>query len=298
MTNNMIRQNRQDRLFTAVNYTFATLAMILVLYPLWFMIIASVSDFNQIYAGNVWLIPKSVTLEGYSLIFADQTIWRSYLNTILYTVSGTLISVTLTMTAGFALARRELKFQKGIMLFFIITMYFTGGMIPTYLLIESLGWLDTIWAIIIPNTVAVWNLIIARSTYMNTIPESLVEAGKIDGANYFILFRHIYLPLSSALIVLLIIFYAVGFWNSYLEALIYLKSETLFPLQLILRRILIQNSASVHMIGDVESYLAKQRATELIKYGMIIVSSAPILIAYPFLQKYFAKGTLVGSLKG
>ena len=293
-----LKHSNNEILFTTITYGITAVSILLVIYPLWFILIASISDYNAIYAGKVWLLPKDVTFEGYKRIFNDASIWRSYVNTILYTSLGTMISLTLTLTAGYALSRYELKFSKGFMLFFIITMYFSGGLIPTYLLVDSLGMIDTIWAMVIPGCVGVWNLIIARSTYRNLIPEALVDAAEIDGCDYFSLFFRIYLPLSKALIAIMTMFYVVGYWNMYFDALIYLKNESLFPLQLILRRILIQNSASTAMISDAESYLAKQQATELIKYGIIVVSSLPILSLYPFLQKYFTKGTLVGSLKG
>ena len=293
-----IRTSFDDRVFHMINYGLLSVAAFLVFYPIYFVVIASFSHPDLIYNGEVILLPKGLTLDGYRRIFQDGTIWRGYLNSIIYTTVGTAINIVVTLMAAFALARKELPGRRIIMFLFVFTMYFEGGIVPRYLVVLRLGMIDTIWAMVLVEALAVWNLIIARSTYESTIPEALVDAATIDGCSYSQLFMRIYLPLSNALIAVMVIFYSVGHWNMYANALMYLNDEARFPLQLILRRILIQSEPSMDMLMDVESYLAKQKVTELIKYGVIVVSSIPVIIMYPFAQRYFVKGALIGSVKG
>ncbi len=272
--------------------------MLLVLFPLYFVLIASFSDPNLIYSGEVWLYPKGFTLDGYERIFNDSSIWIGYANSLLYAGLGTLIGVAVTVFAAYPLARKDLVGRSAIMWFLLITMFFSGGLIPTYLLIKDLHMLNTIWALVIPGAGGIFNVIIVRTFFQSTIPDEMWEAASIDGCSNTRFFWSIVLPLSKSIIAVMVLYHVVGFWNGFFDALIYLNDETKYPLQLVLRNILVQNQVNSGMMVDVESYAAKMRVTELIKYGVIIVSSLPLLILYPFLQKYFVKGVMIGSIKG
>jgi putative aldouronate transport system permease protein len=293
------RRSREDLLFDIANVAMLTGAFILVLYPLYFVVIASISNPDKIYAGEVWLLPQGVTFDGFRRIFSSEMIWRGYANSILYAGLGTLISVALILTSAYALARKDLVGGKVIMLLLIFTMFFGGGIIPTYLVVKQLGMLNTVWAMVLPGAVGVWNVIIARTFYQLSIPDQLREAAFIDGCSNTRFFFQFVLPLSKPLIAVMVLIHVVGNWNSFFDALIYLTDEKMYPLQLVLRNILIQSDVATtgSMITDIQSYAAQQRVAELLKYGVIIVSTAPLLIIYPFLQKYFVHGTLIGAIK-
>lgn len=292
------RKSSGDVWFDIINYFLLTIIMLLVLYPLYFVLVASFSDPNYIYSGEVWLFPKGFTLDGYERIFADSSIWIGYGNSILYATLGTLIGVAVTVFAAYPLARRDLAGKSVIMWFLLVTMFFSGGLIPTYLLIKDLHLLNTMWALVIPGAGGVFNVIIVRTFFQSSIPDELWEAASIDGCSNTRFFWSIVLPLSKSILAVMVLYHVVGFWNGFFDALIYLNDESKYPLQLVLRNILVQNQVSSGMMIDVESYAAKMRVTELIKYGVIMVSSLPLLILYPFLQKYFVKGVMIGSIKG
>ncbi|MEK5259972.1 MULTISPECIES: carbohydrate ABC transporter permease [Paenibacillus] len=292
------RKSKGDMWFDIVNYVMLTIVMLLVLFPLYFVLIASLSDPNLIYSGEVWFFPKGFTLDGYGRIFSDSSIWIGYANSILYASLGTLIGVAVTVCAAYPLARKGLAGKSVIMWFLLISMFFSGGLIPTYLLIKDLHMLNTIWALVIPGAGGVFNVIIVRTFFQSTIPDEMWEAASIDGCSNTRFFWSIVLPLSKSVIAVMVLYHVVGFWNGFFDALIYLNDESKYPLQLVLRNILVQNQANSSMMIDVESYAAKMRVTELIKYGVIMVSSLPLLILYPFLQKYFVKGVMIGSIKG
>jgi putative aldouronate transport system permease protein len=292
------RRSKEDKVFDIINVFLVAIILILVVYPLYFIVIASFSDPNMIYDGKVWLLPKELTFEGYERIFQDSKIWLGYKNSIVYTVVGTIVNVSFTLMAAYALSRKDLYGRNVIMFLFLMTMFFSGGLIPTYLVVKNLGLLNTMWALILPKAVAVWNVIVAKTFFETSIPNELLEAAKMDGCSDAKFFWKIVLPLSKPIVAVMVLFYAVGHWNSYFDALIYLNNENLYPLQLILRNILIQNEASTMMISDLDSLAAKQRVSELIKYGVIIVASIPLLIVYPFVQKYFVKGVMIGGIKG
>jgi putative aldouronate transport system permease protein len=289
-----------DRAFNIISFIILTFTLIVVFYPLYFLVIASFSNPNAIYSGEVWLVPKDTTFEGYKRIFADPSILIGYRNSAIYTAVGTFISVALILTAGYALSRKDLVGRNFFMLFFVITMFFDGGLIPRYLIVRDLGMLNTIWAMVLPNAVGVWNLIIARTFFQITIPDELREAASIDGASNIQFFVRVVLPLSTPIIAVMVLVHAVGNWNSFFDALIYLTKEDMYPLQLVLRNILTQSdvTANAAMLSGVTSYADQQRVTELIKYGMIIVASVPLLLLYPFLQRYFVKGMMIGAIKG
>ena len=270
-----------------------------MVYPLYFIVIASISDPNAVYEGKVWLFPSGVTFEGYERIFADSRIWNGLGNTLVYTVLGSAISVTTILFGAYALSRKDMPGRKFLMLLFVITMFFDGGLITKYLVVRDLGMLDTVWAVVLPGAVGVWNLIIAQSFFEHTIPGELREAAQMDGANDFTFFFKMVLPLSKPLIMLMIMVHVVAHWNSFFDALIFLNDDTKYPLQLVLRNILIQSDVSSAGTtgGDIESYAAAQRIAELTKYAMIVVSSLPLMIALPFMQKHFTKGTMIGAVK-
>lgn len=286
--------------FDAVNVGILTGALLLVLYPLYFIFIASFSSPDMVYAGEVWFWPKGFTLEGYDRIFHDALIWTGYKNSILYAALGTSISLALILMAAYALSRKDFVGRNVIMIIFVVTMFFDGGLIPTYLLVKNLGMLDTIWAMVVPSAVGLWNVIIARTFFQTTIPDELREAAFMDGCRNARFFWSIVLPLSKPIIAVMVLIHVVGNWNMFFNALIYLNDEALYPLQIVLRNILVENeiSAQAALLSDIESYAAKQKVAELIKYGMIFVASIPLLILYPFLQKYFVKGMMIGAVKG
>ena len=294
---NGISRSRADKAFDIMDYVLLTIAFLLVAYPLYFVIIASVSDPIAVYEGRVILYPIKPTLEGYARIFSYESLFVGYKNTILYTLVGTAINVVLTVTAGYALSRKELVGRNVMMMGVMFTMIFSGGMIPTYLLVRQLGLYNTMWALILPGAVSTWNLIVCRTFFQQTIPDELREAADLDGCGDVAFFLRVVLPLSSSIIAVMVLFYAVSHWNSYYNALIYLSSTSKYPLQLVLRNILIVNTMD-DMVNDVATQAAQQRMGDLIKYGMIIVSSLPLLILYPFLQKYFVKGVMIGAIKG
>ena len=295
---NHIRRSRSDIIFDAVVFVIMLFVLFICLYPLYFMLIASISDPNYVLTGQVILYPKGITFLGYEKILGEEDIWMGYRNTIIYTILGTTLNVVLTLSAGYALSRKDLPGRRGILIFIVFTMFFNGGMIPTYMVVDQLHLIDTMWAMILPTAVQVWNLMIARSFFESTIPTELLDAAMIDGCRTLRFFTQIVLPVSKAIIAVMVLFYAISHWNTFFNALIYLESEDKYPLQIILRNILIQNQPVAGMMDDMASLIERQKAAELIKYGVIVVASVPVLVLYPFVQKYFVTGIMVGSIKG
>ncbi|GFZ32104.1 sugar ABC transporter permease [Clostridium zeae] len=292
------RSSKEDLIFDIFNFLILGIITLIVLYPLYFMIIASISDPNYVANGKVILFPKNITFEGYQKIINYKAIWTGYRNTIIYSAVGALISVVLTITFAYPLSRKDFFGRRFFMIVVLITMFFNGGMIPTYLVVRKLGMINTIWAMVLPNAVTAFNIIIARTFFNMTIPEELREAASIDGCTDFMFFAKIVVPLSKPIIAVLTLFAIVGQWNGFFDALLYLTKENLYPLQLVLRNILIQSQSVNQLTESAATIIAQQRQAELMKYGVIIVSSVPLLIFYPFIQKYFAKGMMVGSVKG
>ncbi|MDY2793543.1 MAG: carbohydrate ABC transporter permease [Eubacteriales bacterium] len=292
------RDSRDDRIFYAVNAALLTLVMLVVLYPLIFIVSCSFSSAHAITSGRVILWPVDVTLRGYKAVFEYSTVLRGYLKTFFYTFSGTLINIALTMIAAYPLARPQLPGRKGLMLLFSFTMLFSGGMIPTYILVRGLGMINTVWAMIIPGALSVYNMIITRTFLQTNVPLELLEASQIDGCSDFRYFFSVVLPLSKAVIAVITLYYAVGHWNSYFSAFLYLSEQKLYPLQIVLRDILLANSFDASLIVDEELAAAKQGLADLLKYSLMVVSSLPVIIMYPFVQKYFIQGVLIGSIKG
>ncbi|MBP1996609.1 carbohydrate ABC transporter permease [Paenibacillus eucommiae] len=293
----MNRKTVSDRLFDFFNVTLFILVLLLIMYPMYFILIASVSDPVAINAGKVWLWPVDFNWKGYETIFMERSIWMGYKNSLVYAILGAAFSTALTISGGYALSRKDLVGRTPIMLFILFTMFFQGGLIPSYILIKNLGMLDTIWAMVIPGAVSAFLLIITRTFFQQSIPDELLEASMMDGCNNTRFFFRIVLPLSLPIIAVIALFNAVGQWNSYFKALIYITNEDLQPLQIILRRILVKNQAS-ELLRNVTSAQDMVQYAELIKYGLIIVASLPMLVLYPFLQKYFVKGMMIGSVKG
>ncbi|RAV11256.1 carbohydrate ABC transporter permease [Paenibacillus contaminans] len=290
-------RTRADLLFDICNYGLISILVILVLYPLYFVVTASITDPNLIYSGKLLFFPEQVTWEGYKRLFAEPSIWLGFRNSLWYTVTGTAINIVLTITAGYTLSRSDLVGRNFFMFLLVFTMFFGGGLIPTYLLVKDLGMLNTTWAMILPNAVSVFNVIIVRTFFQSNVPGELLESAQMDGCSNWKFFYKIAVPLALPIVAVMVLFYAVGHWNSYFQALIYLKSNSLQPLQTILRNILIMNEGS-DLQDMLDGSQEQQKKMELMKYGIIIVSSLPMLILYPFLQRFFVKGALVGSLKG
>lgn len=288
-----------DKIFDAINYILLVMVLFLTAYPLYYILVASVSDPFKVYAGQTMIYPVGFSWGGYVRIFQDPMITRGYLNSILYTVTGTLISVILTCVSGYALSKKTLPGRRWIMIFLLFTMYFNGGLIPTYLTVRDVGLFNTMWALIIPNAISVYNLIITRTFFESNIPDSLTEAASIDGSSNIGTMIRIVMPLSTPIIAVMIVFYAVGLWNNWFDALIYTTKSEMAPLQLVLRSILIKSQASSDMMMGMDpNYAEKQKITEMIKFSSIVVASVPMLIIYPFVQKYFSKGIMIGAVKG
>lgn len=291
-----IKESAGDRIFIGVIYVILTLLVIVVLYPLIYIVSSSISSPAAVTSGRVWLWPVELSLKGFEELFRRGEVMTGYLNSIFYTTAGTLISVTLTIMIAYPLSRRAFFGRNALMMVITFTMIFSGGLIPTYMVVKGLDLIDTRWALLIPNAIWVWQVIIARSFFHSSIPEELLEASEIDGCSDLRFIWSVVLPLSKPIIAVLVLMYAVGQWNAYFDALIYLKSADLFPLQLILRSIIIQNNSGSNM--DAMAIVEKQQLAELLKYSLIVVATLPVLIIYPFVQRYFVQGMLVGSVKG
>lgn len=295
---NFFKRSKEDIFFDIFNYAVLGIITVLVLYPLYFIVIASFSDPDAINTGQVVFFPKGFNTLGYQRIFENTKIWRAYGNTIFYTFVGTAINIIMTMVFAYPLSRKDFSGRKFMTFFMMFTMYFQGGLMPTYLLMQKIGLYDTPWVMVLLPALNVFNVIIAKTNMQHNIPEELYEAASIDGCSHFKFFWQIVMPLSKSIMAVLVLYYGVAHWNEFMNGLVYLRDEGLYPLQLVLRGILVQNQASADMMTDIESMLEQQKAAELIKYGLIIVSALPVLVIYPFLQKYFAKGVMVGAVKG
>ncbi|KAA8815409.1 carbohydrate ABC transporter permease [Bifidobacterium callitrichos] len=293
------QQSVGDWIVDIIIALLVALIVLLILYPLWFIIIASFSDQGLVSTGKVTIVPLGFQLGGYAKILADSRIWLGYWNTIVYTVIGTALNMLVTMPAAFALSRREFKPRRIILFFFTFTMFFAGGIIPNYLLYKQLHLLNTMWVFILPVAVNVFNLIIARSFFETSIPEDLHDAAQIDGLSYGGYFLKIVIPLSAAIIAVIGLYYFVQHWNDYMTGLIYVRDSSKQPLQIVLQNILLANQTQQGGAGTGGASMAnQQQLADQIKYGVIIVSTLPLLVLYPFLQKYFNKGVMIGAVKG
>lgn len=296
-TGTKVKKSRNDKIFDFFLYLIGFILIIIMLYPMYFILIASISNPADVSAGNIMFLPKGINFKGYRKLGEYTQLWVGYKNTILYAVFGTIFSLVLNIPAAYALSRKDLWGRKLLTIFYLVPMFFTGGLIPTYLIIKDFGLLDNFWVMVLPFSVITYYIIVARTFFTNSIPADLWEAAQIDGCGNLSFFFKIVIPLSKAVIAVIALWTAVGQWNSYFNALIYLRSPDLQPLQLVLRNILINNQTISAMATGAAAVEAKQMA-DLIKYAVIVISSAPIMCMYPFVQKHFNQGVMLGSLKG
>lgn len=288
-----------DRLFDIINLIIMLLLVVIFVYPLWFVLISSVSNPMDVWNGKVTILPSGFTLDSYKAILNYKNIWIGYRNTIFYTVAGTAINIIMTICAAYPLSRKDFAPRNFLMAMLMVTMYFSGGLIPNYLVVQKLGLINTVWAILIPGAVSVSNVIITRTYFAGSIPESLREAAQLDGANIPQYLIKVVLPLSKPILAVIALYYAVGHWNEFFNAMIYLRDTELLPLQSFLRNILITGQVDLDVMGAGAAEAAeKMQMAETLKYGVIVVASVPLLCIYPRLQKYFVKGVMIGSVKG
>lgn len=293
-----VRQKKTmgDKVVDAVIFLILALVVAAIIYPLWFVVIASFSDPTAVSTGTVTILPRGFTFAGYQKILQDSRIWVGYRNTLIYSIVGTVVNLVVTIPSAYALSRREFRPRRVIMFLFVFTMFFGGGLIPSYLLMKQLGLLNSMWVFILPGAFNVYNMIIARSFFETSIPEDLFDAARLDGLSYFGFFTRIALPLSKAILAVIGLYYFVGHWNDYFTGLIYIRNENQQPLQNILQMILLANQTGQ---GAAQMTAAQsQNLGDQIKFGIIIVSTLPLLIIYPFLQKFFDKGVMIGAIKG
>ncbi|NHN29828.1 carbohydrate ABC transporter permease [Paenibacillus agricola] len=286
-----------DKLFSFGIIILSCLILVAVLYPLIYVVSASLSSPSALMSGRVWLLPVEPGLQGYKAVIEHKDVWTGYANSIFYTAVGTCINVILTLAAAYPLSRKDLSGRKFILLMFTFTMIFSGGMIPTYLLVKDLGLLNTRWALLIPNALSVFNVIVAMSFFRSNIPDELLESAKIDGCGNFRFMWSVVLPVSGAIVAVITLFYAVDHWNSFFDALLYLSDKNKYPLQIFLREILLLNTSD-NLTLNVADQNQRLYLNELLKYSLIIFASLPLIIMYPFVQKHFVKGVMIGSLKG
>ncbi|WP_432936619.1 carbohydrate ABC transporter permease [Kribbella sp. CA-253562] len=292
-----IREPRTDRIFLFCVYLLLTVFLVVVLAPLLYILASSFSSPEAVSSGRVLFWPVEFSLRGYHAVFQNPQIVQGYLNSLFYTVAGTIVSVTMTLAIAYPMSRRTLVGRNVVMTAILFTMLFTGGLIPTYLVVQSAGLLDTRWALIIPQAIGVWQVIIARTYLRTTIPDELVEAAQLDGCGDLRFLWSVVIPLAKPMIAVVALMYAIMQWNSYFDALIYLKSPDLFPLQLVLRNILILNTTGGGAV-DASVVLQRQQLADLLKYSLIVVASVPVLLIYPFVARYFTKGIMIGAVKG
>lgn len=296
--NKFINLNYKDKLFYIISTIILTLFFLLVLYPCIFVVSASLSSGTAVQSGKVILLPVEFNLTGYETVFKTTSIWVGFFNSVFYTVAGTFINIVLTMIAAYALSRNDLVGRNGIMLFFTFTMFFNGGIITNYMLMVNLNILNTRWAILLPGALGVYNMIVARTFIQNNVPSELLEASQIDGCSDIRYLMDVVIPLSKAVIAVLVLFYGVAHWNTYFNAMIYLSDRQLYPLTIFLKEILIAGQIDPSTIADPELQEKISQIAGVIKYALIVVSMLPVLLVYPFIQKYFVKGVTIGAIKG
>ena len=296
--NNLIADSLPDKVFNVVITILTLFFTVICAYPIIYVISASFSNPQDLFAGRVWLWPVNVTLKGYSAVFEYKDVWIGYANSVFYTVFGTLINIVMTVLCAYPLSRKDLKYQRPIIMMFTFTMLFNAGMIPNYLLIRDLGLLNTRWALLLPGAISVYNMIIVRTFFQSNIPDELLESARLDGCSDITFLLKIVLPLSGSVIAVITLYYAVGHWNQYFNAIMYLTDKNTYPLQVFLRNILLKNSINDVSAGSVANETERTYLNELLKYSLIVVASVPLLIIYPFIQKHFVKGVMIGAVKG
>ena len=297
-----VKRCREDVIFDTVIFIILTLILFIVAYPLYWVIISSFSDPTAVSAGKVLLRPMGFTLKGYAEVFKNSQVMRGFFNSIVITFVGVCVNLAVTLPTAYALSRDNFSGKKPITIFYMITMFFGGGMIPTYLVVKNMQLLNTIWALVLPGCLSVYNMIVARTFFKSNISEELYEAGEIDGCTQSRFFFQIALPLSKAIIAIMVLYYGVGHWNSYFSALLYISDQDKYPLQQVLRNILITNQTALSQTATTAAARAalqeQQQLIDVMKYSLIIISSVPVLIMYPLVQKHFVKGVMIGSVKG
>ena len=297
-----MKRCREDMIFDTIVFILLTVILIVVAYPLYWVIISSISAPSAVSGGRVLWKPVGFTMKGYMEVFKNSAVMKGFLNSIIYTVCGVCINLVVTLPTAYALSRDRFGGKKIVTLFYMVTMFFGGGLIPTYLVIRNLHMLNTMWALVLPGCLSVYNMIVARTFFKSNISEELYEAAEIDGCTQGQFFFRIALPLSAAITAILVLYYGVGHWNSYFSALAYITDAEKYPLQLVLRNILITNETALAQSATTEAARAalreKQELIDVMKYSLIIISSIPVLLLYPFIQKHFVKGVMIGSLKG
>ena len=296
-----IHESTGDRILRIIDYIILSIIGIIVVYPLIFVLSASISEPSLVASGQVVLLPKQVTVEGYKLIFESEWILKGYRNSLFYTIVGTILNVVATFMAGYAISRRDLFGKSAITLFMSLPMWFGGGLIPTFLIVKGLGLVDTPYVLLVMGFISMYNTLICRSFISGSIPYELQESARIDGCNDFGIALRIIWPLSTPVLAILALYYAIGHWNGYFDGLIYLNNREYQPIQIFLREVLIQNQ-SIEMefsdIGEIQDRVRKQEMSQIMKYGLIVVSSIPMLVIYPFVQRYFIQGVMIGAIKG
>ena len=285
------------RAFDILLYSLCILLLLIIIYPLWFIVIASFSDPSAVGGGHVWLWPVGFTLDGYDELLKQREMWIGYRNTIVYTVLGTMMGLAVNISAAYALSRKDLWGRRFLMGLYVFTMFFSGGMIPTFLTVQETGFYNNFWVMVIPFSVSAYNIIVARTFFENSLPPDLWDAAQIDGCGNLRFFFTMALPLSKAVISVIALWTAVGQWNNYFNALLYLRDADLYPVQLIMRNILVINQTAATM-GTGEAAIIAMRRANLVRYSMIIVTTVPIMCVYPFIQKYFDQGVMIGAVKG
>lgn len=299
---NKMKRCREDFIFDTIVFVILTILFLVVAYPLYWVIISSISDPSAVSGGDVIWRPIGFTLKGYGEVFQNDAVVRSFLNSVFYTVCGVLINLIVTLPTAYALSRDKFSGKKIVTIFYMVTMFFGGGLIPTYLVVKNMHMLNTMWSLILPGCLSVYNMIVVRTFFKANISEELYEAAEIDGCTQTQFFFRIALPLSSAIIAILVLYYGVGHWNAYFSALVYISDKDKYPLQLVLRNILITNETALSQQATTEAareaLKEKQQIIDVMKYSLIIISSIPVLVLYPFIQKHFVKGVMIGSLKG
>lgn len=293
----IMRSSPGDRVFNICNAIIMITVCIVIIYPLYYVVLASVTDPVIVNSGKPLFYVEKLYLEGYRTTLSYTPLWTGYKNTIMYTVVGTLVALVATIPAGYALSRKDLVGRRPLMFIFTFTMFFNGGIIPLYLTIRNLGIYNSIWAMVLPVAVSAYNLIVCRSFFSSGLPDELLEASKIDGCSDFSFFFKIAIPLSKTIIAVMCLFYATAMWNQFFNSLMYLQDDSKMPLQVILRNLVLMNQAN-QMGSSGDAMITKQKLAEQLKYCVVVVSAAPLLFIYPFLQKYFAKGVTIGAVKG
>lgn len=293
-----IKRSASDRAFQIVVYALLSLFTGIILFPILNIIATSFSSYSAVVQGRVWVWPVEVQLETYKAVFSSKNIFLGYRNTLFYTAAGTCVNLIVTICAAYPLAFSDLKGRGALSGFFAFTMLFSGGMVPTYIIVNKLGMLDTVWAMLIPGALSVWNMIIMRTFFQNSIPRELYEAATIDGCSDLRYLFNCVIPLSGSIIAVIALYYAVGHWNGYFNAMLYLNTKRMYPLQIFLREMLLLGQMESDVAGAMSYDLYAMGASELIKYAVIVVSSVPMMVIYVFIQRFFVKGVMIGAIKG